>query len=240
MNKRRKPIWGKAYLYVLVASIFLFSACKKDIPVNKAPVSGVMAFNLIPDQANIGFVISNNYLGNSPLPYAGYTGNYLSVYSGNRTIDLYPENADTAAAGISYVFEPEEYYSAFAIGANGNYRNLIIKDNLDSLNSSSDQAFIRYINAVPDSLTPAVTIAENGNSLLDDAASYATVSDFTAISPGDIAVKIIGEGFTADRTITVEKDKVYTILLMGIPNATDTSQAVKIRYIQNGTISPMQ
>jgi hypothetical protein len=39
------------------------------------------------------------------------------------------------------------------------------------------------------------------------------------------------------RTIQVEKDKAYTILLMGIPAAEVTLQAVKIRYIPNGTIT---
>ncbi len=38
--------------------------------------------------------------------------------------------------------------------------------------------------------------------------------------------------------MALEKDKVYTLLLTGMPNATDTTKAVKIKYIVNGTVTP--
>jgi hypothetical protein len=40
------------------------------------------------------------------------------------------------------------------------------------------------------------------------------------------------------RTVTLEKDKVYTVLLVGIPGQTDTTKSVQIKYIANGTLTP--
>jgi hypothetical protein len=40
------------------------------------------------------------------------------------------------------------------------------------------------------------------------------------------------------RTVTLEKDKVYTVLLVGIPGLTDKTKSVQIKYIANGTLTP--
>ncbi len=238
MEKKRNSIWKNQFIYALAAIVFLFAACKKETPVNNTPVSGLMAINLIPDQPAVDFIMSGSYLTNSPMVYTNYSGTYLSVYSGNRTLALGLANADTTVSSTNYVFEPSKFYSVFAMGANGNYRNLVVNDNIDSLSTNSGLAFVRYVNAVPDSSKAAFTISENGNNLVNADASFGTASDFKSVNPGDIIVTASGENYSASRTISVEKDKVYTIMLMGIPQATDTAKAVKIKYILNGTVSP--
>ena len=121
MEKKRNPIWKNKFIYALAATVFLLSACKKEMPVNNTPISGLMAINLIPDQAAVDFIMSGNYLTNSPLSYTNYTGTYLSVYSGNRTVALGLSNTDTTISRIDFVFEPSRFYSVIALGANGNY-----------------------------------------------------------------------------------------------------------------------
>jgi hypothetical protein len=236
MEKKRNPIWKNKFIYALAATVFLLSACKKEMPVN-SPISGLMAINLIPDQAAVDFIMSGNYLTNSPLSYTNYTGTYLSVYSGNRTVALGLSNTDTTISRIDFVFEPSKFYSVIAMGANGNYRNLVLNDNIDSLATGSGLAFVRYVNAVPDSSKADISIAQNGNNVLNANASFATASDFKSVSPGDITVTASGENYSVNRTISVEKDKVYTVMLAGIPEATDTAKAVQIKYIVNGTVS---
>jgi len=238
MEKKRNPIWKNKFIYALVATVFLLSACKKETPVDNPPVSGLMAVNLVPDQPAVDFIMSGNYLTNSPLAYTNYSGTYLSVYSGNRTVALGLANTDTTVSQTDYVFEPSKFYSVIAMGANGNYRNLVLNDNIDSLATGSGLAFVRYVNAVPDSSKSEISIAQNGNNLLNANAPFATASDFKSVTPGDITVTASGENYAVNRTISVEKDKVYTVMLMGIPQATDTAKAVQIKYILNGTVSP--
>jgi hypothetical protein len=34
MEKKRNPIWKNKFIYALAATVFLLSACKKEMPVN--------------------------------------------------------------------------------------------------------------------------------------------------------------------------------------------------------------
>jgi hypothetical protein len=229
----------KFLIGALAASIFIFSACKKALDVTETPASGVMAFNLIPDKPAIGFAISNYRLTNFPLGYTNYTGAYLRVTPGNNEIQAYDTYTDSIFATSSQNFDAKNYYSVFAVGANGVYKNVFVNDNLDSLPTTTGQAFVRYINAIPDSSQPSITIAANGTNLVNQASAFSTVSDFKPVAPGTLNVSLSNEtNISATRDITVDAGKIYTILLVGLPAATDTAKAVKIRYILNGAVTP--
>lgn len=241
MKDRLFSILQNKFLYIFAFSIILFSACSKRSDVPATPTSGLMAFNLIPDSTGpVVFALSNKSITNAPLSFTNYTGSYLSIYSGTRELGLYrANNSDSALATTSFLADNQKYYSAFAIGANGTYTNLVIDDNLDSIPSSTGNAFVRYINAIPDSSQPVVTITANGTDVVKKNVPFGTVSDFTGIAPGDITVNVSNDStIDANRTITLEKDKVYTMLIMGMPKATDTAKAVQIKYIINGMVTP--
>lgn len=79
--------------------IFLFSSCKKTPDTgSQLPVAGLMAFNLVPDQASVGFTVSGQNLTNSPLLYTNYTGDYLRIYAGNRDIASFDFNSGATLA----------------------------------------------------------------------------------------------------------------------------------------------
>ncbi len=222
-------------------TVFLFSACKKDDVNTSNPVAGLMAVNLAPDQNAIGISLSNNTLTNAPLSYTNYTGGYNPVYVGNRDVVSYDFNSGTQLASANQLFEDSSYYSLFVVGNNNNYKNIIVKDELDSLPSGTGEAFVRYLNAIPDStIQPMVTISSNGTDLFNGNAGFTTVSGFKGIAPGDISVNVNSDDNTvhATRSITLEGGKVYTVLLLGVPGATDSTRAVQIKYILNGTITP--
>jgi len=231
---------GKELFILLLFFATAFSACQKNNNVTNPTTSGLMALNLIPESATpVLFGISNTSLTSIPLSYTNYTGSYLSVNSGNMAVVLYNANSQAVLATTNFLFQPQKYYSAFAIGANGNYENIITDDHLDSLPTTTGNAFVRFINAIPDSLNPLVTIALNGTNVVNEAAPFGTVSNFTGITPGDISLKVNNDStISVSRTITVAKNSVYTILISGITNTTDTTYAVKINYIQNGMIAP--
>lgn len=240
MTNKVFHIFKSKFFYLLLFSAIAFSACKKD-DTPSTPTSGLMAFNLIPDSTgSVVFVLDNNSITNAPLTYTNFTGAYLPIYSGMRTLGLYEaSNPDSALGSATFNFEPKKYYSAFGIGANGNYQNLITNDELDSLPSSTGNAFVRYINAIPDSSHPVVTISSNGTDEIKENAPFGKVSDFTQIAPGDISMNVSNDStISTSRTIPVQKDGVYTVLIMGMPGAADTTRAVQIKYIVNGTITP--
>ena len=241
MKKKFVNSWKGRFLYLFAFSTFLISSCKKNsTPDNISTTSGLMAFNLIPDTTfSVAFAFSGISVTNAPLPYTNYTGSYLPINSGNQQLGLYKANPDSLITNTNFVFEPSKYYSAFAIGANGNYKEIVTNDEVDSLPINTGNAFVRYINAIPDSSKPAITIALNGNNVVNTATSFGTISNFTSITPGNLNASLNnGSNISANKTIGVVANGVYTILLLGIPGATDTTKAVKITFIQNGTLTP--
>lgn len=228
---------------VVLASV-LIAACSKsdnDDNGNNTPVSGLMAFNLAPDKAAVVVALSGNSLTNAPLAYTNYTGTYQPIYTGTRPVESYDYNTDSSIATVNYTFEADKYYSLFVAGANGVYSNIIAKDNFDSLSSASGKAYVRYINAIPDSTKPTVTITANGNNVVNTPAAFSSVSDFAAADPGQVTVTVKNNStIDANRTISLEQGKVYTVLLTGLPGATDTTKAVQIKYILNGSLATGQ
>ncbi len=224
---------------IVSLSLLLWSCTKFDDDNNNStPAAGLMSFNLAPDQPGVYIRLSGNNLNNTPLAYTSYSGVYQSIFPGERPVQSFSYPSDSALAQVNHVFTPDKYYSVFVIGANSHYQNLVTNDNFDSLAASSGKAFIRYVNAIADSSKPLVTIAANGNNVLSNNASFASVSEFAAIDAGEVAVTVNnGSSIDASRNITLEQNKVYTVLLVGTPNASDSAKAVQIKYITNGTVT---
>lgn len=228
-------------MIAVVSAGVLLTACLKDDDYNNPsiPSAGLMSFNLAPDQSALVIRLSGNNLTPSPLAYTNYTGVYQNIYTGNRPIETYDLNHSGRLTNSSYTFEPNKYYSLFVTGADSAYRNIVSVDNFDSLSASNGNAYVRYINAVTDTVNvPTVTIAAGGNNVVNENAPYGTVSEFKAIAPGEIAITIKNNaGVDAARNIPVEQKKAYTILLVGQPGATDDTRKVQIKFISNGTLS---
>ena len=220
-------------------SVIIFSSCLKSNDNNNpgTPASGLMAFNLSPEKSAIGISLSGSNLTNTALAYTNYTGGYLNIYSGARTIEAYDAESGNAFTGSNYNFEENRYYSLFIVGKDSAHQNVIVNDQLDSLPSISGKAYIRYVNAVPDSSRPLVTVNDNASSVVSENAAFASVSDFVEINPGNANIAINNnDDIQASRTIALEERKVYTILFSGIPGSTNTTHGVQIRYIENGTL----
>lgn len=226
---------------VALSAVLLFSSCKKsDTPGNDLQVAALMAFNLAVDKPGIAITLSNNTLTQGSIPYTGYTGGYYNIYPGNRTVQAFDiTNTSTSITNSTHTFDAKKYYSLFVVGANNVYSNVVVFDNYDSLSATNGQAYVRFINAIPDSSNPRVTITANSATVSDAPAHYAAVSQFTQVAPGQLTISISNEGsIQASRTITVEQKKAYTILLIGKPGETDAARTVQIKFIENGTLTP--
>lgn len=225
----------------IATAAILFTACLKDKNDNHTniPAAGLMAFNLAPDQQSVAIALSGNWLTQQPLGFTNYTGIYRNIYTGNREVASYDYPNNEPLAVVNQEFKDSNYYSVFVIGYDDHYRNVVTHDNFDSLSASSGKAYVRYINAVADSVNAsAVTIAKGGSNVVSDNAAFGHVSDFTAVDPGEISVAIKqGSAIDASRNITVEEKKVYTVLLLGVPGATDDVKKVQIRFVENGTLT---
>jgi len=230
---KRSQLNALAGVGILLSGL-LFTSCKKSVFENTQPETArVMAINLAPERM-VAVGISGNLLGYAPLAFNSYTGGYLPVYPGERTVGSYDHMTNDSLSEGKFNFEAKKYYSLFVVGSGNNYQNVIVHDNIDSLPAGSGQAFVRYINAINGSNDPLVTISSNGTIVISENASFAAVSGFTAVTPGELTISLSeGNSINENRTITVEAKKVYTILLTSGATAGADPQ---IKFIVNGIL----
>jgi hypothetical protein len=178
------PVFG------MIAMAVFFTACMKNKDENpNIPVAGLMSFNLATDQQSVVFSLSGNSLAPSPLMYTSYSGGYQNIYAGNRTVNAYDYPNNVPLASLEQNFEQNKYYSVFLVGSANKYKSVIAVDNLDSLSATTGNAYVRYINAIGDStINPTVTINAGANSIVNDNAEFGDVSEFKAVSPGEISI----------------------------------------------------
>lgn len=218
-------------------AIILFSSCSKDDKTPRPDVAGLMAFNLTLDKPLIGVALSGNRI-NTALTYTSYTGGYVGIFPGTRSTSAIDASTNNIFASEMYTYEPNKYYSLFVIGINGTYKNMIVNDNLDSLSGIAGKSYIRYINAIPDSSMPMVTIHDDEKEVVNDNPMFSTVSAFVPVKSGSVKIDIDnGSTIQAERTINLEEQKTYTVLFIGNPASNGTTKdSVQIRYVVNGTL----
>ncbi len=225
------------WLLCLAVAVIAMQSCmknKNDTPAT--PVAGLMAFNLAPDKNQVGFEIGGNRFTNQPLAFLSYNGLYTGVFTGTRTLTAFEFGTNSSFANASTNYEDGKYYSAFLIGANNNYRTVVVEDGLDSLDGVAGKAYIRYINAIPDSTAPTVTVTANDAPVNSAALRYGGITDFMEVNAGQISITTSnGSNINTNRTFPVTDRKIYTILLAGNPASTN-ADSVQTRYIENGTL----
>ena len=239
LRKSVLPITG------MVAVSVFFSACSKFDNENSntnTPVAALMAFNLAPDKPAVGIGLSGSSLTNMPLDYTNYTGGYKAIFPGTRQVEAYDYSAATPFATTSQTFVANTYYSSFTVGAGGSYKHVVVEDKLTEPDSlpAKNEGFVRYVNGITDSTNAAEVSIANGAKVINGSAAYATVSEFQPVDTGSVTLNVkVGVNATANRTITVEKGKIYTVLLVGTPGSTDPAKGVQIKFIQNGVVTPV-
>lgn len=247
MKKGTNLLFRSKWITIAAMTAFAavtFSSCLKSVSDdsnNNAPVAGLMSFNLAPDKSAVNISLGNSSFANG-VGYIGYTGGYLSIYAGTRTTQVTETGSgNTLGSPVDYTYETNKYYSSFLIGANGTYTNLITRDNFDSLPAANPQAYVRYINAIPDSSHPTVTLTVDGTAANTASAGFGTLSNFIAIPTGTLHIAVSNGGsIQTTRDIPTTTAKVYTILIVGVPGSTDPTQAVQLKYVENGTLNATQ
>lgn len=239
----KKNFFSAKLLGLAAIGLVAFASCKKNDNNNTpdTPVAGLMAFNMVPDKQGVAITLSGNSITNEPLQFTSYTGGYLPVYTGDRQAVVYDALSGNQLSAASTNFEQDKYYSLFAIGYGSSYKSFIVPDEIDGLSGSNGKAYVRYVNGVADSVSNSNVSIKAGETVIEDeTGEMGTIGSFKAVDPGEISIVLSSadnDGITATRTISVEQRKVYTILLVGVPGASDDTQKVQIRYIENGTLS---
>ncbi len=236
-----RNIFSRSSLMLSLAlgfGFFLASCNKNKDDIQPTPVAALMAFNLAPDQQAVAIGLDGNLLPGGPLGFGNYTGQYLNAIPGNRNIASYNAVSSESLDSSTFNFEVNKYYSLFVVGYNGSYTNIVSEDNYDSLTASSGKAYVRFINALPNTTASTVVLESSGAQLVNRSSAFGEVSPFLEVDPGNITFQVTNEGgVDVNRTISLTQTKAYTVLLMGSPNETDPAKIPQIKFIENGTVT---
>lgn len=231
IRKRWMNLKAMLMLVTVFTLTFGLVACSKDDNMPDTPAARLMAINLVPDLEAVNIDISGNRLNNLPLDFTSYTGGYLNIFPGNRTISSYSAPMMELLDTVSYNFEQDNYYSVFVTGIGGSYNNVIVHDNYDAISPETGKAFIRYINAIE--IPGQINIGS-----LSEVVASGQVSNFVTVDAGTLQVSFSSEmNEQTSREITFDENKAYTILVAGNPDSQGSENELQIRYIVNGTIT---
>lgn len=233
-------LMSRVKLLVLVVSLsgIVFSSCNKfdDEGGGNNNVAGLMAFNLSTDQNAINFALNGSVISNVPLGFDSYSGAYIAVYAGDRQLATYNTTSSNPLVSGNVSLDTNLYYSVFFTGANNNYRNILVQDNFNGLSATTGMAYIRYIQAIPDSAAQQIKVSVGGTDYINDFAIYGRVTEFLPVSPGTLNIDVNSANVDTSRSFSVQAKKVYTILVVGKPGSGNPERVPQIKFIENGTL----
>ena len=240
---KRKMKFRNAFMFMLslVSISLVFTACKKnDKDIQQPDAAGLMAFNLAADQGNVGFRIGQNIFTQNPLAFGSFTANYQPVYTGTRSVEGFNYSNGSILDSTNANFINEKYYSTFLFGRNGTYKQVIVKDGLDTLPYVANKAYVRMVNAYTESsFIPSIVYSLNdGTEISNEPLSFTGISKFMEVPAGNIKIDIKSTIETkSTRNINFEANKIYTLLLLDNSNLNPLADP-EIKFIVNGFIKP--
>lgn len=223
----------------LLMAVLLFSACKKSSnnDNNTENNAGLLPFNLAPG-TSASIAVAGTTIITGALNFPNYTGEYVPVTPGTMIVDTYKfGQKDSVYASTAYEFTANRFYSLFLIGFNGHYKNLVIADRVDSSIIVANKGYVRYVNAIADSADQHFVVSRGPTTVSDTTLKYTGVGAVRPIDPGELTFSVYdGTTVKASKIVTIEANKFYTIILYGVPSATDEANKVKVTHIINGSL----
>ncbi|WP_113638567.1 DUF4397 domain-containing protein [Nubsella zeaxanthinifaciens] len=221
------------YISFAVAAIALVSACgKSDTEIPN--IGSLSVYNTSPTLSSYDVYINGSRFNAAALPYAGgvkYTqlteGTYEAKFTvSGETTSIYTKS--NIAVGNN------SFYTLYLTGTSGNFDGLLITD--DFSNTSTEKAYVRFINLSPDAPALDLGIKDATTSLATNKA-YKTYSGFVAVDPGAKVLEIkLNNGGTVKASIdkTLVKNTFYTVIAGGkVTPSTDLERQFNGQVIQH-------
>lgn len=223
---------GLQLIYLsLLCIVLLLNSCTKDTTTVSTAYLSIV--NTSPTLGTYNFYIDGTKLNTGAVPFGGMMA-YASYTAGEHTANFTTESGVESLLSKKVNLEADGVYSLFLIEKPGNLDALLIRDVMTV--TSTEQAFIRFINLSPDAPALDLTISEAANALVS-AKSYKSASDFQAISPNTYAFDIKENGSANIRanlaSVTLTAGKYYTILSRGLLEVGEIDQPFSGQLITN-------
>jgi hypothetical protein len=219
-------------LAILSISALNLSSCSSD-PVAAPEVAYLSVLNASPTPATYNAYMGAEKVNSVPLPFGGGT-NYFPKVPGSYAVKFTTASSTDAIINKNLNLENNKVYSLFLIDKGDKLDYLLNNDPVN--NAASEKAFIRFANLSPDAPALSLTVKDSTTPLVTDKA-YKTLSNFveTEAKSYILQVKTTSNGaqLKEDQTIELKAGKSYTLMAIGMLNATGNDQPFQIKIITN-------
>ncbi len=208
-----KSSFKALFLLLAIAAVTLISACgKSDTPITN--YGSLSIYNASPSSTTYDAYINTTKANSAALPYAGgikyaqlNTGTYdVKFTTAGETASIYTKNVAIATSAFS---------TLYLVGTSGNFDGLLLTD--DFSNTSTEKAYVRFINLSPDAAALDLGIKDATTNLVTNKA-YKAYSGFVAVDPGAKVLEIKGASTTTVKATverTLVKGTFYTVIAGG-------------------------
>jgi hypothetical protein len=230
-SQYQNKITRTAAIIMLSAVSLLFNACSKD-EAEVAAISGLMVVNASPSAGTFNFYAGTSKINSGALPFLG-TVPYFQIAPGASTVKITTASSIESLLTKTITLEAEKPYSFFLINDVPQLDGVLIKDDLSP--TSTDKAFIRFINLSPDA--PALNLLQTGGSALISDKTFKSVSDFTLTDAKTYSFvlenRVTGEIVATLKDIKLTAGKMYTIAACGLLKPTELQKAARLEVFIN-------
>jgi len=216
----------------LVASIVIFSSCKKNSDEPAKVYSNVLVAHASPNAPGVDLLIDGVKINSSALAFPSNTG-YLMVESGTRNVKVNVSGTSTSVINADLTLEKDKNYSVFAVDSVSKISALVLTDDLTA--PATGKAHVRFVHLSPNAPAVDVAVASSGAVVFANKA-FKTNTPFTPLDAGvyNLDVRVAGTSTVALvlPTITLQAGKIYTVFAKGFLGGTG-AQALGAEIVVN-------
>ncbi|UCS93800.1 DUF4397 domain-containing protein [Echinicola marina] len=240
MNSRLFNNWKKGLgLFFLALSPLLITSCLDDDDVDyyDGPVAYVAYYHGSPETGNVSIYADGRLDNNNNFEYTDYF-NYGRYFTGERTLSFKSGNAANSLLDTTVTLAENQAYSFFFIDAeedaDSDMGTLIAEDNWDE--PSEGDAMIRLVHLSPDAPAVNLTINDSETPLFSNG-TYTDITDFEEIdaemSDFTLTDASTGEVLLTANDLNLRSQRVYTVVVRGYVNASETDKGLSLQVIRN-------
>jgi hypothetical protein len=220
-----------AAMFMLSTFTLLFSSCSKDEETAVA-ISGLMIVNASPSSGTYNLYWGTTKVNAAALPFLGSVP-YVQIAPGTHTFKFTTANSVDPVLTKDITLAADKPYSLFLINDIPQLEGLLIEDDLTP--SSTDKAYIRFINLSPDA--PSLDLVQAGGASLITDKAFKSVSAFTITEAKsysfEVKNKLTGEVIATLKDVSLAAGKLYTIAACGYVKPANLQQPAGIQVFTN-------
>ncbi|HZY35540.1 MAG TPA: DUF4397 domain-containing protein [Mucilaginibacter sp.] len=229
-----RNLFAGAVAGLAMLSLLLSSCLKSNNSADAPPTALVTVIQASPDEPPLDFYLNGDRVNQVPLTY-GSGIDYFSAFAGQRTGNFYASGTySPIVATAQFTLDQNMAYSLFLDSLPAKPGILLLGDTL--VKPVSGKAGLRFVDLSPDA--PAVDLSIQGGPIITANKSFKGYTSFLPVTgQPNFTLQIVKTGtntvLATLSNVSLTNGYLYTVMLEGLNNTTNSSDKLNIIMITN-------